>query len=93
MTAHVWRTLPTVFTLLTSADVLAGTIAESDFAADLAQAIRGTAPLEYAGTRRFFDSSLVTGLGNGPSRCFAPHLVSPLRSVNLPGVSGFARSE
>jgi hypothetical protein len=35
-------------------DVLTGTVTESDFAADLAQVIRGTAPKEYADPALFF---------------------------------------
>ena len=39
---------PRIFDLcVPRADVLAGTISESDFAADLAQVIRGNAPEEY----------------------------------------------
>lgn len=46
-------------------DVLAGTIAESDFAADLAQVIRGSAPEEYKNPARFFDNTYPTrGLKN-----------------------------
>ena len=47
------------------ADVLAGTISESDFAADLAQVIRGNAPEEYRDADRFFDNTYPTrGLKN-----------------------------
>lgn len=58
--------LPTVFDLCRPRqDVLAGTITESDFAADLAQVIRGTAPKEYAESFRFFATTYPTrGLRN-----------------------------
>lgn len=57
---------PTIFDVCTPrADVLAGAIAESDFAADLAQVIRGSAPPEYADPARFFDNTFPTrGLRN-----------------------------
>ncbi len=57
---------PTVFdTCEPRADVLAGAITESDFAADLAQVIRGTAPDEYKDAARFFDTTFPTrGLKN-----------------------------
>ncbi|HTK52781.1 MAG TPA: DUF499 domain-containing protein [Gemmatimonadaceae bacterium] len=46
-------------------DVLAGAITESDFAADLAQVIRGTAPDEYRMPARFFENTYPTrGLRN-----------------------------
>jgi predicted AAA+ superfamily ATPase len=46
---------PTLFDLCTPRDdVLQGTIAESDFAADLAQVLRGDAPAEYKDARLFF---------------------------------------
>ncbi|WP_161794758.1 hypothetical protein [Desulfonatronum thioautotrophicum] len=48
-------TLPTLFDICTPRkDVLEGKIAESDFAADLAQVLRGDAPEEYADPVRFF---------------------------------------
>lgn len=48
-------TLPTIFDLCTPRqDVLQGTITESDFAADLAQVLRGDAPEEYKDPVRFF---------------------------------------
>nr|MBA4158480.1 ATP-binding protein [Gemmatimonadota bacterium] len=53
--------LPTVFDLCQPReDVLAGTIAESDFAADLAQVIRGTAPEEYQRPETFFGTTYPT---------------------------------
>jgi hypothetical protein len=57
---------PTVFTSCTPRDdVLKGSIAESDFAADLAQVIRGTAPDEYRLPERFFETTYPTrGLQN-----------------------------
>lgn len=59
-------TLPTVFTTCTPRqDVLKGAIAESDFAADLAQVVRGSAPEEYRVPARFFDNTYPTrGLKN-----------------------------
>ncbi|WP_295440516.1 DUF499 domain-containing protein [uncultured Thiodictyon sp.] len=48
-------TLPTIFDLCEPRqDVLQGTISESDFAADLAQVLRGDAPKEYLDPVRFF---------------------------------------
>ncbi len=41
-------------------DVLAGTIQESDFAADLAQVLRGDAPPEYLDPNRFFANTYPT---------------------------------
>ena len=57
---------PTIFDLCRPrADVLAGAITESDFAADLAQVIRGTAPDEYKNPARFFENTYPTrGLKN-----------------------------
>ena len=57
---------PRIFDLcVPRADVLAGTISESDFAADLAQVIRGNAPEEYRDADRFFDNTYPTrGLKN-----------------------------
>lgn len=58
--------LPTVFDLCRPrTDVLAGAITESDFAADLAQVIRGSAPEEYRIPARFFENTYPTrGLRN-----------------------------
>jgi len=48
-------TLPTIFDLCAPRhDVLQGTISESDFAADLAQVLRGDAPEEYKDPVQFF---------------------------------------
>jgi len=48
-------TLPTIFDLCEPRqDVLLGSISESDFAADLAQVLRGDAPKEYLDPVRFF---------------------------------------
>ena len=48
-------TVSTIFDICKPrADVLAGTISESDFAADLAQVLRGDAPDEYKDPKRFF---------------------------------------
>ncbi len=47
--------IPTIFDLCTPRqDVLQGTISESDFAADLAQVLRGDAPDEYKDPVKFF---------------------------------------
>lgn len=47
--------LPTIYDLCEPRqDVLQGTISESDFAADLAQVLRGDAPEEYRNPARFF---------------------------------------
>lgn len=47
--------LPTLFGLcVPREDVLRGSIAESDFAADLAQVLRGDAPADYLDPVRFF---------------------------------------
>ncbi|TAK25717.1 MAG: DUF499 domain-containing protein [Myxococcaceae bacterium] len=58
--------VPTIFDLCTPrADVLAGNIRESDFAADLAQVLRGDAPDEYRIPARFFANTHPTrGLKN-----------------------------
>jgi hypothetical protein len=48
-------TLPTIFDICTPrGDVLKGAISESDFAADLAQVLRGDAPEEYLDPVKFF---------------------------------------
>lgn len=53
--------LPTIFDICTPrSDVLGGNIAESDFAADLAQVLRGTAPEEYREAPRFFRNTYPT---------------------------------
>ncbi|CAN5441903.1 DUF499 domain-containing protein [soil metagenome] len=50
-----------IFALCTPrADVLAGAITESDFAADLAQVINGSAPKEYKDPQRFFENTYPT---------------------------------
>ena len=47
--------LPTIFDLCQpQQDVLDGAITESDFAADLAQVLRGDAPEEYKDPVKFF---------------------------------------
>jgi predicted AAA+ superfamily ATPase len=47
--------LPSLFDIcIPREDVLAGTITESDFAADLAQVLRGNAPDEYKNPGKFF---------------------------------------
>lgn len=47
------------------ADVLAGRVAEAEFAADLAQVVRGDAPEDYRDPERFFaDTHPTRGLGN-----------------------------
>jgi hypothetical protein len=52
---------PTIFTLCTPRpDVLAGAITESDFAADLAQVVRGEGPEEYRDPVRFFENTYPT---------------------------------
>src|SRR5947207_14261721 len=58
--------LPTVFeTCEPREDVLSGTIAEADFAADLAKVIRGTASDDYQIPARFFANTYPTaGLKN-----------------------------
>lgn len=59
-------TLPTIFDCVRPrADVLKGAITEADFAADLAQVIRGNAPDEYKLPDRFFANTYPTrGLRN-----------------------------
>ncbi|MEO6163720.1 MAG: hypothetical protein ABIP88_06250, partial [Candidatus Binatia bacterium] len=58
--------LPTVFdTCVPREDVLKGTIAEADFAADLAKVIRGNASEDYQNPERFFAHTYPTvGLQN-----------------------------
>jgi predicted AAA+ superfamily ATPase len=54
-------TVSTIFDICKPrADVLAGTISESDFAADLAQVLRGDAPDEYKDPKRFFAKTYPT---------------------------------
>ena len=59
-------TIPTIFeTCLPRADILSGSVADADFAADLAQVIRGHASEEYAEPARFFARTWPTrGLKN-----------------------------
>ena len=59
-------TIPTIFeTCRPRADVLKGTIAEADFAADLAQVIAGSGSAEYLDPARFFANTYPTrGLKN-----------------------------
>ena len=59
-------TVPTIFeTCRSRADVLAGAITESDFAADLAQVIKEEATGEYLDPARFFANTYPTrGLRN-----------------------------
>lgn len=59
-------TPPTIYSLCDPRpDVLAGAVTESDFAADLAQVVRGTAPEEYRDPARFFENTYPTrGLKN-----------------------------
>ena len=59
-------TIPTIFEICRPrADVLKGTVAEADFAADLAQVIVGTASAEYRDPARFFANTYPTrGLKN-----------------------------
>jgi predicted AAA+ superfamily ATPase len=53
--------LPTVFDLCVPRDdVQRGSIAESDFAADLAQVLRGDAPPDYCDPVRFFANTYPT---------------------------------
>ena len=54
--------MKTIFELCTPrADVLAGNIKESDFAADLAQVLTGKAPKEYLDPKTFFSNTHPTG--------------------------------
>ena len=54
--------LPTIFDLCQPrADVLAGRVADADFAADLASVIAGNASAEYADPARFFANTYPTG--------------------------------
>src|SRR5437660_8094556 len=55
------NTLPTIFqTCRPRADVEAGTTKDEQFAADLAQVVRGTAPREYSDPATFFRHSYPT---------------------------------
>ena len=52
---------PTIFEVCRPrADVLAGKVAEADFAADLAQVVKGEASAEYADPARFFANTYPT---------------------------------
>jgi predicted AAA+ superfamily ATPase len=54
-------TLPTLFEICTPrADVLAGSVQESDFAADLAQVLRNEGPEDYRIAERFFANTYPT---------------------------------
>ena len=54
--------LPSIFDLCQPrADVLAGRVADADFAADLASVIAGAASAEYADPARFFANTYPTG--------------------------------
>ena len=57
---------PTIFDLCRPrADILQGSVAEADFAADLAQVLTGTAPADYGDAARFFANTFPTrGLRN-----------------------------
>ena len=59
-------TIPTIFdTCLPRADILAGSVADADFAADLAQVVAGRASEEYGDPARFFARTWPTrGLKN-----------------------------
>ncbi len=53
--------LPTVYDIcVPREDVLQGSITESDFAADLAQVLRGDAPEEYTDPVKFFANTYPT---------------------------------
>jgi hypothetical protein len=85
--------LPTVFeTCEPREDVLTGSIAEADFAADLAKVIRGTASDDYQIPARFFANTYPTaGLKNllrNSSRCFMFLPLSALSgTTGLPVIS------
>jgi hypothetical protein len=52
---------PTIFSVCKpKQDVLLGTMADAEFAADLAQVLRGTAPAQYANPNRFFSNTYPT---------------------------------
>jgi hypothetical protein len=58
--------LPTVFsTCRPRADVLAGTIRDDEFMADLSRVVNGTAPADYLDPAAFF--ALLTPAGLAPS--------------------------
>ena len=62
LSIQVTSSLPTVFDLCQPRpDVLAGRVADADFAADLASVIAGTASAEYANPTRFFANTYPTG--------------------------------
>lgn len=53
--------VPTIFAACKpKEDVLQGTMADAEFAADLAQVLRGTAPPQYANPNRFFSNTYPT---------------------------------
>ena len=64
-------TIPTIFeTCRPRADVLEGSVAEADFAADLAQVIVGGGNQEYLDPARFFANTYPTrGLKNLLANC------------------------
>ena len=76
--------LPTIFSVcVPRPDVLAGAITESDFAADLAQVVRGEGPDEYKNPVRFFETTY-------PTRGLKSLLANVCR--RLSGVGGEAAS-
>ena len=53
--------VPTIFSACKPKDdVLQGTMADAEFAADLAQVLRGNAPAQYADPARFFSNTYPT---------------------------------
>jgi len=58
---QVLATLPSIFSVCKPKDdVLQGTMADAEFAADLAQVLRGNAPAQYADPARFFSNTYPT---------------------------------
>ena len=54
-------TVPTIFSACKpKEDVLQGAMADAEFAADLAQVLRGNAPAQYADPKRFFANTYPT---------------------------------
>ncbi|MGA7831158.1 MAG: hypothetical protein WCA21_09370, partial [Terracidiphilus sp.] len=58
---QILATLPSIFSVCKPKDdVLQGTMADAEFAADLAQVLRGNAPVQYADPARFFSNTYPT---------------------------------
>jgi predicted AAA+ superfamily ATPase len=75
--------LPTVYDICVPRDdVLQGSITESDFAADLAQILRGDAPEEYTDPVKFFANTYPTRGAEGLTGQCLPSLSALVRKFD-----------